>query len=190
MRPKDGEKREAIKQQTFQIAAEHGIAGIKMATLAKKVGISPSTLYVYFADKEHLIRTLFAEVTKEMVVEMVKAFDPSLPYKLNLKQIWLKYLHFRIDNHAKILFYERVKASPFFHKIATDIKTSEMDPAMELIRIGKKQLLLKNLDEDLLMATLGGMTDRMSDLFIQGEMPLDDEHIDICFTLMWDSIRA
>jgi AcrR family transcriptional regulator len=180
MRVKDMDKRAAIKQATLEIVAEQGLSAIKMADIARRVGISPSTLYVYFANKEDLVKTLFQEILRDMVTEVVREFDPAKPFKISLRQIWELYLRYLVDNHLALFFYEA----------AADIKMVEMAGPMRLFKIGKAQLLLKDIDEEILLATLGGITEHMSKLFIQKAYPLDAHHIDLCFGILWDSIRA
>lgn len=190
MRLKDLEKREAIKQATFALVAEEGVNALKMADIARRVGVSPSTLYTYFEDKDDLIQSLFREVLKSMVTVVVQEFQPDRPYKVNLKHFWIAYLHHRIRHHQATLFYERVKASSYFQKAVAESKSLEMAVPMQLIRMGQEQLLLKNVAPELILATLGGMTDRMTTLFSNGDLPLTDAHVEECFAMLWDAIKA
>ncbi len=190
MRPKDLEKREAIKQATFALVAEHGVPALKMADLAKRAGVSASSLYTYFEDKDHLIQTLFREVMKTMVGLAIQEFQSDRPYKINLKEFWIAYLRYRIQHHNEILFCERVKASPYFQKTVTETKMMELAVPMQLIRLGQEQLLLKEMDERILFAALDGMAERMTTLFTSGEMSPTEENIAYCFTLLWDCIKA
>lgn len=189
MRPKDEEKRAAIKEATFAMVAEQGVSALKMAALARRVGISVSTLYVYFEDKEDLIKTLFREVMRSMVAEVVAEFKPQRPYKANLRQVWLKYLDYRVSHYNAIRFYEQVRTSPFA-EAAAGIKAAEMEVPLQLIRLGKEQLLLKDMDEWMLLAVLGGITERMTHMFVQGQVAHTEENVSQCFTLLWDSIKA
>lgn len=188
MRQKDDEKRQAIRNATFELVAENGISGLKMAHLAKKVNLSPSTLYVYYKDKEDLVLSLFREVVQSMLNESISEFRFDQPFKENLRRIWRSYLDFLIKNYPAIAFYEGVKASPYFANSALEVKTVEMQGALELIRYGQSQKLLKDVDPQLLLETLGGMTDRMVLLMVQGRMDKNEENMEICFNLMWDSI--
>lgn len=190
MRVKDSDKRAAIKLATFEIVAEQGLSAIKMADIARRVGVSPSTLYVYFENKEDLVKTLFQEVLHDMVTHVVKDFDPGRPFKVNLKQIWETYLNYLVDNYLMLIFYESVKNSPYFFEMTADVKTVEMAGPMQLIRQGKAELLLKDIDEGLLMAALGGLTEHFSKLFIQKVYPKDAYHLDLCFGILWDCIKA
>jgi AcrR family transcriptional regulator len=190
MRVKDKDKRAAIQQATLEIVAEQGLSALKMADIARRVGISASTLYVYFDSKEALVRTLFQEILRDMVTHVVKDFDHSRPYKVNLKQIWETYLRYLVDNNLVLIFYESVKSSPYFMAMTSDVKSVEMAGPMQLIRLGKAQLLLKDIDEDLLLAALAGLTEHFSKLFIQKAYPIDARHLDLCFGLLWDAIKA
>lgn len=190
MRLKDNEKREAIKQATLALVAEQGIAGLKMATLAKKTGLSPSTLYVYFRDKEDLIVSLFREVTRQIVHLVLQEYDPELPYKISFKKVVLKYLVCRVDIYQEHLFMEQVKTSPYYQKIIFEVKDAELEGAMLLLQKGKEQMLLKNLPDQLLFASLDGMIEKMSDLLISGKLKNDSKTLDDCFSLIWDSLKA
>lgn len=190
MRLKDLEKREAIKQATFALVAEEGVNALRMADIARRVGVSPSTLYTYFEDKDHLIQSLFREVLKSMVSTVVKEFQPDRPYKVNLKHFWSAYLHHRIRHLQATLFYERVKSSSYFQEAVAESKALEMAVPLELIRMGQEQLLLKNVAPELILATLGGMTDRMTTLFSAGDLPLTDTNMEACFSMLWDAIKA
>ena len=190
MRLKDREKREAIKQATLALVAEQGVAGLKMASLARRTGLSPSTLYVYFEDKEDLIVSLFREVTRQIVHLVLGEYDPSLPYKASFKKVILKYLKCRIDIYQEHLFLEQVKTSPYYQKIIAEVKGDELEGAMVLLEAGKEQMLFKDLPAPLLFAALDGMIEKMSNLFICGELENNQTNLDHCFDLIWDSLQA
>lgn len=189
MRQKDEEKRESIKQATFSIVVEMGVAGLKMAHLAKEVGISPSTLYVYFKDKEDLVLTLFREVLADMVSAVIPEYQPFRPFKQNLRQIWLKYLKYRIEHFQAVHFFEQVKVS-HYAQLALEVKAREMEMPMQIIRAGQAQELLKPMNEHIMMAALDGMTKRIAEMFVQGEMEMNDQTLEDCFVLLWDSLKA
>ena len=74
MKLKDNNKEIAIIEQTLNIVYETGIAGVKMSKLAKQVGISPSTLYVYFETKENLIVSIGLKILKD-ITERLESFS-------------------------------------------------------------------------------------------------------------------
>lgn len=59
---KTPEQRSALQQLILDAARElfvaRGIEAVSMREIAKRVGYSPTTLYLYFQDKQHLLQTL------------------------------------------------------------------------------------------------------------------------------------
>ena len=62
MRTRDTNKEEIVKQKTIEMIVKHGIEGFAMNRLAKECGISVATLYIYYTDKEDLIKKVGTEL--------------------------------------------------------------------------------------------------------------------------------
>ena len=190
MRVKDLEKRETIKQETFAMVAEQGLAGLKMAHLAKRVGVSPSTVYVYFKDKEDLVLTLFMEVTQSLVGEIVDAFDEGEDFDVNLRRAWFAYMDYLYEHFPAIMFHEAVKNSSYYATLANQMKDDEMVGLEEIIRSGQEQGKVKDFDEKLMLASLDGMSIKMTEMFVRGGLERSEEQMENCFRLICDSIKA
>ncbi|ANZ64900.1 TetR family transcriptional regulator [Secundilactobacillus paracollinoides] len=59
MREKDTAKAKTIIDQVGHIILEEGISNVSMSRIAKASGISSSTIYVYFADKEDVLKQVY-----------------------------------------------------------------------------------------------------------------------------------
>ena len=86
MRTKDEAKRRAIIDKTLDIVQEEGIAGLKMAVLARQVGIAPGTLYLYYRSKEALIVSIYTELFEEYSLTVYSQMAKDLPYKKRIKK--------------------------------------------------------------------------------------------------------
>ena len=188
MRKKDEDKREAIVLATLDLVKEKGVAGIKMAELAKMVGISPSTLYVYFQNKEDLISKIFIELLRRSIQHLVSGYNPDLPYKLNVKNLWEKSLRYRVEHYWEIHFMEQVKKSPFFAAELSEMKAKEMEIPSEILMEGKRNLLVKDIPNPLLYAAWEGINVMLSDMIIQGSIELNEEVLNDSFDMVWDSM--
>jgi len=189
MKLKDESKRLLIIDKTLSLVLSEGIAGIKMAKLAKEVGISPSTLYVYYSSKQALIISLFTDLIKEQTIISKKQLASDLPYKIKLKTIWLQWLNFSISNFREMNFIEQVKQSPYFEKIPAQIKTDKQGVSTNLFKEGKEQQLLKNVDDKILIAIIGSMLKQTSELIVNKELTLKKKDTDMMFTFLWDAIK-
>lgn len=53
--------RERIIEAARDIVSEHGLDGLSMRALARRIGHSPGTIYHYFQDKDDLLRSVIVE---------------------------------------------------------------------------------------------------------------------------------
>ena len=71
------EAKNKIIAAAIEAAGEKGFSKVKMGDVAKRLGISRSTLYIYFKDKEELIREILAYIR----VSMINRVNESLKEK-------------------------------------------------------------------------------------------------------------
>lgn len=167
---------------------EFGLAGLKMAALAKRVGVSPSTVYVYFKDKEDLVKTLFQEVTESIVGQIMGGITARGDFQENLKHAWYNFMDYLYENYPAIAFHEQVKTSPYYVELVSQMEDGAMKAPLDVIRFGKMAGEVKDIDENLLFATLGAMSIRMTQMFVRGHLERTDEILEDCFGLIRDSL--
>ncbi|WP_159023260.1 TetR/AcrR family transcriptional regulator [Formosa sp. L2A11] len=189
MKQKDELKREAIINETIGIVYEKGFAGVKMAQIAKKVDVSPSTLYVYFKSKDDLISTIATEVLKSITQINQNQLQSDLPFKLKFKAIWVFYINFGINNRKEMSFINQVKQSPYYDMIPEDIRNLKSSLVLDLLDEGKREGLIKDLDNTILSALLGSFLTESVKLIDTKALKLNDVTIDAMFLLAWDAIK-
>jgi AcrR family transcriptional regulator len=68
------QRREATKAEiiaaAWELCAEHGLAGLSLRDLAKRVGMQAPSLYSYFDSKFAIYDAMFAQGSRELVAEM------------------------------------------------------------------------------------------------------------------------
>ena len=72
MRRKDPEKEEAILKAAIEAFAEQGFHATKMSAIADKAGVAAGSLYLYFSNKESIIRHIIDETWKRMYSDYAK----------------------------------------------------------------------------------------------------------------------
>lgn len=101
--------RTRILEATRDILSEKGVDGASMRAIAERIEYSPATIYLYFADKDELIREVvlagFDRLYEYMVAEIEKvrgAPDPRAPYAATGRA----YARFALDHTAyfKVMF--------------------------------------------------------------------------------------
>ena len=58
---KDENKQQRIKEAMVRLILREGIDGISVSKIAKEAGVSPATIYVYYASKEEMLAEVFRE---------------------------------------------------------------------------------------------------------------------------------
>lgn len=189
MKLKDGAKKEAIVEKTLDIVYQKGFSGVKMAELARLVGISPSTLYVYYKSKEDLIVSICSELINKGSENSEREIQKDLPYKLKLKTLWLFWVSFSINNAKEMSFLMQVKQSPYYDKLSDAVKENKYKLGFELIDLGKKEALIKNLDSEIIAAIMTAILSETVKLIINKTIKFDEEDLNMMFLTFWDAIK-
>lgn len=189
MKLKDTNKEKAIIQQTIDIVYETGIAGVKMSKLAKKVGISPSTLYVYFETKEDLIVSIAYKILQTISEGLDSALAESASFENKLRSKWIHMLQFSINQEKEINFMEQWMQSPYFDKGSFKEKGDKLKPKTNLFQEGRESGFLKELDDSLFHSILSGMAKQFSSLIKEGQLEMNQSTIDLTYSIVSDALK-
>ncbi|WP_206734736.1 TetR/AcrR family transcriptional regulator [Flavobacterium sp. YO64] len=113
MRTRDSNKEELVKQKTIEMIVKYGIEGFAMNRLAKECGISVATLYIYYADKEDLIKKIGIEMGTFFFKSSLKDFTPDMPFAIGLAKQWENRSAFMMNNTDKLVCWEILQNSNY-----------------------------------------------------------------------------
>ncbi len=113
LRTRDTNKEEIVKQKTIEMIVKHGIEGFAMNRLAKECGISVATLYIYYTDKEDLIKKVGTELGTYFFKSSLKGFSPDMPFAEGLAKQWENRSSFMMENTDKIACWEILQNSNY-----------------------------------------------------------------------------
>lgn len=113
MRTRDSNKEELVKQKTIEMIVKYGIEGFAMNRLAKECGISVATLYIYYADKEDLIKKIGIEMGTFFFKSSLKDFTPDMPFAAGLAKQWENRSSFMMNNTDKLVCWEILQNSNY-----------------------------------------------------------------------------
>ena len=77
MRSLDLEKRKAVCQSAVRLINQLGFDGVSIAKIAKDAKVSPATIYIYFENKEDMLKQLYLELKQDMASFILKDFKPG-----------------------------------------------------------------------------------------------------------------
>jgi AcrR family transcriptional regulator len=154
MRVKDEEKIPRIYKAAIQIVNRYGFEGCSMARIAQEAHIAPATIYLYFENKEDMIKKLFIHVKSGMGHSYFAAGSELTVSKGTFRTIWLNHYQYIINNIEEYIFLENFSNSPLLGQIDRKY-TMDYCPVFEsLFKRSKNDGLLQPLHNDIIYSLL------------------------------------
>src|SRR3954464_7945611 len=104
MASKVAERREAkvtsIVAAAWDLAREHGIAGVSLHALARKVGMRQPSLYEYFGSKHALYDAMFADGNRQLLERLDALKLPADP-RAAVKRYMRTFMDFAMEDAAR-----------------------------------------------------------------------------------------
>ena len=142
MRTRDENKEKLVKEKAIELLVKDGFDGFSMQKLAKISKVSPATLYIYYKDKDDLIRKIGIEEGKRMTEKTMEGFSPDMSFAEGLKVQWENRAKFWIENTISAECVEVIRHSPHGEEVGKLI-TEDFRPKME--QFAKKAIAEKQL---------------------------------------------
>lgn len=130
MRTRDDQKEQLVKEKAIDLLVKHGFEGFSMQKLAKAAKISPATLYIYYSDKDDLIRKLGVELGNLSSEITLEGFSGTMSFSEGLKKQWENRSRFWIMHQKEAMAYEVIRHSPHGQYV-TQTTAHKFRPVME-----------------------------------------------------------
>jgi AcrR family transcriptional regulator len=191
MRNKDENKNEAIFRATIQLLNEVGFAEISMSKIAKGANVSPSTIYVYFENKEDMIKKLYLNVKEKLSIAMLHGIDrESSPTKIVFELIMKNLMEYILKNQEDFLFLEQFSNSPLIGRLCSEETMWFFKPHNEIVEKGKKANILKQGASEVLMNYCYFPVTQLAKKYIKENKEFDKNEFDQIVRMSWDAIKV
>ncbi len=191
MRHKDENKRDAIFRATIELLNQIGFSDISMSKIAKHASVSAATLYVYFDNKDDMLRKVYLHVKEKMSRQMTQHVNTSISICDAHRQIMMDLLDFIRNNRHEFLFMEQFTSSPMLDRLLLQ-ESSELtiQPLHDFIDRGKHENLLKPYDNTLLLSYCYFPIARLATAEIRHRIEIAEDDLDAVIQMSWDAIRV
>lgn len=188
MRSRDETKVAAIYKATLDLVRDRGLAGITMSDISKAASIATGTLYIYFKNKEELIKALFAECREESAREYFTGLDEKAPFEERLKTVFTNIIRYKMTHFSVSAFLEQSYHSPFV--CVTDLKKKQkaLNPLIVLIEEGIAEKKIKNVEPSLAITYLFGISNEMVKKAYFANKKLSSESVNQMYLMFWDGL--
>jgi AcrR family transcriptional regulator len=189
VRCKDDSKVVAIYKATLSLVKDRGLAGITMGDISKEASIATGTLYIYFKNKDELIKALFTECRKKTVRYYFEGIDEQLRFEDRMQKLFRNIIYFKINHFEVSAFLEQSYHSPYVNAIDLKKKQKAMEPLFALIKEGMEKKKIKNTEPQLLVSYLFGIVNEMVKRAYFSNKKLTDTIIEEVYAMFWDGIK-
>jgi len=103
-------QKENLRQEIFDAASElfaqEGYANVSMRKIAEKIEYSPTTIYLYFKDKNELLKFICEETFAKLGEQIREISEPEIDEIESLKKGLHAYVSFGLEhpNHYEVVF--------------------------------------------------------------------------------------
>lgn len=152
MRRKDDEKQNNIKRAVVQLILTEGFHGASVAKIAKAAGVSPATVYIYYENKDTMLRDLYTEYAEEIFELLLDSVTPKMSGEQIIDTLVRSYFNHIISHEEVYNFVEQFSSCPSLHSSCSMMEgPARLDTLLTQL---KERGILYNYNNDNLYAIL------------------------------------
>jgi len=112
MRRKDDEKQQRIKEAVMQLILQEGFAGTSISKIAKAAGVSPATVYIYYENKEEMLKDIYTEYSQDVYIYLSSCTGPGMESRKLIATLMRSYYSYIRDHEEIYSFIEQFSHCP------------------------------------------------------------------------------
>lgn len=116
MRRKDDEKQKAIKKAVVNVVLDQGMHGASISKIAKAAGVSPATVYIYYENKDVMLRDIYHEYAEELFGTLASKLPDNLTASDFIDQLIREYYQYMVSHEEIYHFVEQFSSCPSLHQ--------------------------------------------------------------------------
>ena len=152
MRRKDDEKEKNIKEAVIKLILEQGFHGTSISKIAKEAGVSPATVYIYYENKEVMLRDIYLEYSDEMLDYLLSKLYKEMDGHELIEMLTRSYYTY-IQEHGEIFhFVDQFSSCPSLSNQCSEQRN--INNLNLLLEEMKRKRVIKNFRNDNLMAII------------------------------------
>jgi AcrR family transcriptional regulator len=187
---KDQTKYIAIRDVVIDLIVTEGLSGTSMSKIAKRVGISQSTIYVYFKSKEEMINSIYLSAKVDFSKYLLKNIDFNRSEEATFKDIWLNLFKYIMENPNIFCFLEQFEHSPLINKLEEEeIMGIYFSEIFKFIERAKEKKVIRNLPKEFLRSFAIGPISHIVRLHVKGAVQINQNIINEMLDMSWQAIK-
>ncbi len=183
-------KKQQILDASLKLFVENGFHGTSTAEIAKTAGVATGTLFHHFKTKQELINTLYLNTKERMLIEVSEDYNCKKPFKTNIKNLWLKFSYFGIENSDMFQFILIFHSSPYITSLTKEQVENRSDDLIKFYKQGIECSEIKMVFEEMMLDYFWGTIFSTVNHFNRHPERLNKKNMNLAFELFWDGIST
>lgn len=182
-------KRDIILAATLKLLASRGFHGFSIRDVAKEAGVATGTVYLYFDDREDLIKKLHSQIIETVGREVFLVADQRVSLFQQFHDMCRKFWSLFQQQPEIILSKGQFDHLPLeiLRSRHEDAKVV-LEPLFTFFLRGREQRELKDFPDEILFSLAFEPYFEIARKSIQGFVVVDDAMLDRIIHASWDSI--
>ncbi|MFC6176433.1 TetR/AcrR family transcriptional regulator [Companilactobacillus huachuanensis] len=154
MKKKDNEKYEKILNAAIEIIKEDGAATLSTTKVAKRVQISQSNIYIYFKNKDDLLKQIYQSEISDYQLRFHDILENSHSTLEKITEYIRALYDISIENPDSMDVIEQIKQIPDSPIDMNDVVGFESNPIVDLIKKGIAENILKDVNPNIYLTMI------------------------------------
>jgi len=182
------EKELKIMDAALKLFVERGFHGTSTAKIAETAGVATGTLFHYFKTKEELINRLYLYTKENMLSEISEHYDDEKTFKENIKELWLKFVYFGVNEPYKFQFILTFHCSPYITSLTQEQLETYTESMLGIYKVGVEDQKIKKIPFKMAMDYLWGNIVATVNHFERYPENMNEKNLNAAFELLWNGI--
>jgi TetR/AcrR family fatty acid metabolism transcriptional regulator len=138
---KDENKKVRILKAATKVFAMNGFTASKINQIAREAGVADGTIYLYFKNKDDLLKAVFEYSLDQFIPKMKQAIQEKVSPLDRLETFIQEHLHYIAKNRefSRLFQYELQKAHPFLQDAENEKLKDYLHTLKDIIDRGQNQ---------------------------------------------------
>jgi AcrR family transcriptional regulator len=189
VRGRDLKKEEAICAASIDIINKKGLSETSMSQIAKQANVSPATIYIYFKNKEDLLKQLYLRVQRDASRSIFTGYEAFLPLDESFAILLRKAYQYFLRKPEHFIFLEQFSNSPLIDKIDKSELQDYFEPLFNLFNRGKQNKMIKDLPNEMLLSFTFYPIMQLVKYHQSGKLRLEYSQLEATLKMAWTSIK-
>lgn len=190
MRSLDLDKREAVCKSAVRLINQLGFDGVSIAKIAKDAHVSPATIYIYFENKEDMLKQLYLKLKEEMASFILKDFKPGPDHKARFKHLFYQHWFFFYQHPDSFAFIEQFANSPLLTGVCAESGARFYQPIMDILDQAQQSGAIKPISKALYQALVFAPLLQLAKLHASGRQSIQPQDLEQVFEIIWTGLKT